>query len=85
LQLLRRDDLGQQSEAEKMIDETTTPQEAISIASERENAAHEFYSKAAKIAKYPGTKQMFESLAKEELKHRQILETELNRDYYREM
>ncbi len=68
-----------------MIDATTTPQEAVRIAIEREKAAHEFYTKAAKIAKYPGTKQMFESLAKEELKHRQILEAELNKDYFQEM
>ncbi len=68
-----------------MIDETTTPQEAIRIAIEREKAAYEFYSKAAKISKYPGTKEMFESLAKEELRHRRILEEELNKDYYREM
>jgi rubrerythrin len=68
-----------------MIDESTTPQEAIRIAIEREKAAYEFYSKAARIAKYPGTKEMFESLAKEELRHRRILEEELNKDYYREM
>jgi rubrerythrin len=68
-----------------MIDETTTPQEAIRVAMEREKAAYEFYSKAAKIAKYPGTKQMFESLAKEELRHRRMLEEELNQDYYKEM
>jgi len=62
-----------------MIDETTTPEEAIRMAIEREKGAHEFYNQAAKIAKYPGTKQMFESLAKEERKHRQILEDELER------
>lgn len=62
-----------------MIDQTTTPEEAIRMAIEREKGAHEFYSQAAKIAKYPGTKQMFESLAKEELNHRQILEDELER------
>jgi rubrerythrin len=68
-----------------MIDKTTTPEEAIRVAIEREKAAHEFYSKAAKIAKYPGTKEMFESLAKEELRHRRMLEEELNKDYYKEM
>ncbi len=68
-----------------MIDESTTPEEAIRVAIEREKAAYEFYSKAAKIAKYPGTKEMFESLAKEELRHRRMLEEELNKDYYREM
>jgi len=52
---------------------------------EREKSAYEFYLQAAKIAKYPGTKQMFESLAQEELKHRQILEEELNKDYMKEM
>jgi len=68
-----------------MIDESTTPEEAIRVAMQREKAAHEFYSKAAKIAKYPGTKQMFESLAIEELKHFRILEEELNKDYFKEM
>jgi rubrerythrin len=68
-----------------MIDATTTPQEAVRIAIEREKAAYDFYTKAAKIAKYPGTKQMFESLAKEELKHQRILEAELNKDYFQEM
>jgi rubrerythrin len=68
-----------------MIDETTTPEEAIKIAIEREKAAYEFYHRAAKIAKYPGTKEMFASLAKEELKHRRILEEELNKDYFKEM
>jgi len=68
-----------------MIDETTTPEEAIRVAIEREKAAYEYYSKAAKIAKYPGTKQMFESLAKEELQHRRMLEEELNKDYFKEM
>jgi rubrerythrin len=68
-----------------MIDQSTTPEEAIRVAMQREKAAHEFYSQAAKIAKYPGTKQMFESLAKEELKHFRILEEELNEDYFKEM
>ncbi len=67
-----------------MIDKTTTPEEAIRMAIEREKGSHEFYSQAATIAKYPGTKQMFEFLAKEELKHRRILEDELNKDYYKE-
>lgn len=68
-----------------MIDENTTPQEAIRLAIEREKSSYEFYLQAAKIAKYPGTKQMFETLAQEELKHRQTLEEELNRDYMKEM
>jgi rubrerythrin len=63
-----------------MIDESTTPEEAVRIAIQREKAAFEFYSKAVKIAKYPGTKQMFESLAKEEQKHIRILEEDLNKD-----
>jgi len=68
-----------------MIDETTTPQEAIRIAIEREKSSHEFYNQAAKISKYPGTKQMFESLAQDELKHRRILEEELDKDYLKEI
>ena len=68
-----------------MLDDTTTPEEAIRMAIEREKGSHQFYSQAAKIAKYPGTKQMFEFLAKEELKHSRILEEELNKDYFKEM
>ena len=68
-----------------MLDDKTTPEEAIRMAIEREKGSHQFYSQAAKIAKYPGTKQMFEFLAKEELKHSRILEEELNKDYFKEM
>ncbi len=68
-----------------MIDDSTTPEEAIRLAMDREKAAFEFYTKAAKIAKYPGTREMFESLAKEELKHARLLEEELNKDYFKEM
>ncbi len=68
-----------------MIDDTTTPEEAIRLAIEREKGSHEFYTQAIKIAKYPGTRQMFEFLAKEEIKHRRMLEEELNKDYMKEM
>ncbi len=68
-----------------MPDPHTTPDEAIRMAIEREKKAYEFYSRAAREAAYPGTRQMFESLAREELRHQRILEEELNRDYYKEM
>ena len=68
-----------------MIDERTTPEEAVRVAIEREKAAYEFYIRAAKLAKYPGTREMFESLAQEELDHRRRLEEELNKDYFKEM
>jgi len=68
-----------------MIDDTTTPEEAVRLAIEREKAANEFYAKAAKIAKYPGTKQMFEFLAQEETKHLKLLQAELDKDYMQEM
>ncbi len=68
-----------------MIDDTTTPQEAVRLAIEREKTAHEFYAKAAKIAKYPGTRQMFEFLAQEEMKHLRLLQAELDKDYMQEM
>ncbi len=68
-----------------MIDESTTPQEAVRLAIQREKSAYDFYSKVAKIAKYPGTKQMFEFLAQEETKHLKILQAELDKDYMQEM
>ncbi len=55
------------------------------MAIEREKAAYEFYIRAAKLAKYPGTREMFESLAQEELDHRRRLDEELNKDYFKEM
>jgi erythrin-vacuolar iron transport family protein len=68
-----------------MIDDSTTPQEAVRLALEREKSAYDFYAKAAKIVKYPGTKQMFEFLAQEETKHLKILQAELDKDYMQEM
>jgi rubrerythrin len=68
-----------------MIDDSTTPQEAVRLAIEREKNAKEFYTQAAKIARYPGTKQMFEFLAKEEIKHLKLLQAELDKDYMQEM
>jgi erythrin-vacuolar iron transport family protein len=68
-----------------MIDDSTTPQEAVRLAIEREKTAYDFYNKAAKIVKYPGTKQMFEFLAQEETKHLKILQAELDKDYMQEM
>jgi len=68
-----------------MIDDTTTPQEAVLLAIEREKTAQDFYAKSVKIAKYPGTKQMFEFLVKEEAKHLKILQAELDKDYMQEM
>ena len=68
-----------------MIDDSTTPQEAVRLAIEREKTAHDFYNKAAKIAKYPGTKQMFEFLAQEETRHLKLLQAELDKDYMQEM
>ncbi len=68
-----------------MIDDSTTPEEAVHLAIEREKSSRQFYLQAAKIARYPGTKQMFEFLAEEELRHYQLLEAELNKDYFKEM
>ena len=68
-----------------MLDQTTTPEEAVRMAIEREKKAHEFYIQAAKIAKYPGTQQMFEELAKEELTHITRLEDELNKEYMKDV
>jgi erythrin-vacuolar iron transport family protein len=68
-----------------MIDQTTTPEEAVRMAIDRERKAHIFYTQAAKIAKYPGTKQMFEELAKEELSHLQRLEDELDKEYMKDV
>lgn len=66
------------------ITEDTSPEEAIRIAIEREKMAYEFYMKAAKIVKFPGGKEMFEFLAKEELHHRELLEKEYDKHIRKE-
>jgi len=37
------------------------------------------------IAKYPGTREMFKFLMDEEVKHKSIIEEEINKDFYSEM
>ena len=56
-----------------MIDKTTDPLEAIKIAIQREQEAHDFYFNHAQLFENEGTKQMFLFLAKEEEKHRDKL------------
>ena len=61
------------------VNEQTNPGEAIKIAMQREQAAHDFYSLCAGIVLDPGVKKLFEFLAAEETKHFDLLEREYNR------
>ncbi|MDP8263580.1 MAG: ferritin family protein [Candidatus Ancaeobacter aquaticus] len=69
----------------KTIDEETNPLDALKIALEMEKKVFEFYKKAMEIAKYPGTREMFKFLMDEEVKHKSIIEEEINKDFYSEM
>lgn len=69
----------------KKIDEESSPLDALKVALEMEKNAYEFYKKAHGLVKYPGTKEMFKFLMDEEVRHQQILEEEINKDFYQEM
>lgn len=64
---------------EPEVNEQTRPEEAIKLAMEREQRARDFYLKCAGIVKDPGVKKMFEFLANEEGRHRDLLEKEYDR------
>lgn len=68
-----------------MIDKTTDPQEAIRIAIKREHEAHEFYKNHADLFENKATKEMFLFLAKEEKKHEERLQAELDENLHYEM
>jgi rubrerythrin len=67
------------------IDEESSPLDALKVALEMEKNAYEFYKKAMGLVKYPGTREMFKFLMDEEVRHQQILEEEINKDFYQEM
>lgn len=61
------------------------PMDAIKMAIEEEKRACKFYQEAAHSAEYASTKEMFLFLAEQEQKHRQMLEDELDKDFYSEV
>ena len=67
-----------------MMDETTSPLEALKIALQREIETYEMYKKAAEVVDDQSAKKMFEFLAREEIKHRKLLEDEINTHYAQE-
>ncbi len=68
-----------------MVDSTDNPIEALKMAIKREEAAYKFYKKHAELFKNDTTRQMFERLADEEIKHKERLQQELDDNYYTEM
>lgn len=48
--------------------------EIIKFAIDKEIKSYNFYTKASKVAKYSGAKDLFSDLAKEEVGHRKLLE-----------
>lgn len=64
---------------------TDDPIEALELAIKREEAAYEFYKKYAKVFKNEATREMFEALAAEEIKHKEKLQAELDDHYLTEM
>lgn len=64
-----------------MINETTTPLEALKLAREREIETYIMYKKAAEVVTDQSARKMFQFLAEEELKHQKLIEDELNTHY----
>ncbi len=68
-----------------MVDKADNPVDAIRLAIKREEAAYDFYMKHAKLFENEATRKMFESLAEEEIKHKERLQAELDDNYLTEM
>lgn len=62
-----------------------TPLEALQLALKREVAAEDFYQRAADTLKDESASQMFQFLAKEEKKHQQIIQDEIDKNFLKEM
>ena len=67
-----------------MINENTTPIDALKIALEEEKKAYALYKRAAEIVTDQSAKKMFEHLAEEETKHIKLIEEEINNHYAKE-
>lgn len=67
-----------------MIDENTTPYEALTLALQKEKEAYALYKKAAEVVNDQSVKKMFEFLAKEEIKHQRLIEDEINKNWMQE-
>jgi rubrerythrin len=68
-----------------MVDKADNPVDAIRLAIKREEAAYDFYMRHAKLFENEATRKMFESLAQEEIKHKERLLAELDENYLTEM
>ena len=66
------------------VNANITPEEAVRLAIERERRASDFYSQCAAAVRDPGVKKLFEFLAAEEQRHRDLLEREYDRFIARE-
>jgi rubrerythrin len=67
-----------------MIDENTTPYEALILALEKEKEAYALYKKAAEVVKDQSVKKMFDFLAKEEIKHQRLIQDEIDKGWMQE-
>jgi rubrerythrin len=67
-----------------MIDENTSPYDALQIALEEERRALAVFRRAAEVVKDHATRQMFEFLVKEEEKHERLLLDEIDKHVAKE-
>jgi uncharacterized protein YyaL (SSP411 family) len=68
-----------------MTEEIYELERAWHLAIRREKDAHDFYEKMARSAEDAATKALFETMAEEELKHKQWLEDEFKRSFQADM
>jgi rubrerythrin len=62
-----------------IIDEQTSPYEALQMALKQEREALELYRRAAEVVQDDAARQMFEFLVKEEEKHERLLLDEIDK------
>lgn len=68
-----------------MVDKTLNPLEALQLALKREEAAEDYYVKAAQSVQDGSARKMFEFLAGEERKHQRLILEEIDRNFLKEM
>jgi rubrerythrin len=68
-----------------MIDKHTTPLDALKMALEMESRAHDLYKKASEVVESPGAREMFRFLAEEEVRHKELIQDEIEKELYKEM
>lgn len=76
---------GGEGNFELKVDSKMAPAEAARLALKQEQRARKFYEQCAAVMSHPDARKMFEFLAKEEKKHEELIQKEIDTHFLREM